>query len=304
MKLRPAAWKCISDVLFLFLFISCCVIPTNVFSATIFVGIGNDGYFNDVIGLRDAISSGLYLNDDFRAYTFEDREGSEVLETILGLQGVFNSGDTLIWYYSGHSRRVYDGTEHDETGPSSWAESKYDEAIGIKGHTDRVTDDELSNAFSSISQENANIITIFDTCYAGGFVGGEKDLNMVPGLTFMGSSGETEDSYSINGQSYSVFTQGLINALSDDSADYDGNRILTTGEWLKYASSYIESTIVGSKQHVPPLTGQNISVGRTLPVPLPSAFVLLAGGIAAFKLRLSAVGRGLKAVSACSTFRH
>ena len=100
MKLRPAAWKCISDVLFLFLFISCCVIPTNVFSATIFVGIGNDGYFNDVIGLRDAISSGLYLNDDFRAYTFEDREGSEVLETILGLQRVFKLLKLLLLWHN------------------------------------------------------------------------------------------------------------------------------------------------------------------------------------------------------------
>ncbi len=264
-------------VLLAILFFTGCSLPSSVFSATIFVGIGNDGYFHDVEGMLGAISSGLQMDGGLQSHVFKDGEGSEILRVIRDINSIFHSGDTMIWYYSGHSRRVKD-TDHDETGPDSWAASSYDETIGLRNHPDRITDDELSLAFSAIASKNVRIITIFDTCYAGGFVGGEKDLNSVNGLTFMGSSGEKEDSFSISGQPYSVFTQGLINAIADASGDYDGNGILSTGEWLSYASIYVDSTIVSDQQHPAPLYGPDVAVGRFVPVPLPVAAFLLATG--------------------------
>ncbi len=292
-------------MLVVFMLLAGCVMPSAALSATIFLGIGNDGYSNDVEGLLDAVSAELSAYGGVSAYTLANQEGSDILKAIMDIKGVFHPGDTLIWYYSGHSRRVYD-INHDETGASSWAETKHDEAIGIRYHRDRATDDQLADAFASIAMDDAQIITIFDTCYAGGFVGGEDDLNSVPGgITFLASSKETEDSWSIDGDTYSLFTQGLINALPKASAHYKGDEAPTVLELFEYAYSHIELT--GMPDNIsqnPVFWDEDTPVGNTLPVPLPSAFMLLAGGIAALKLRLSAVGRGLKLVSACSTFRH
>ncbi len=285
MRQKFKACNYVSGVLILFLLLAGCIMPSSVFSSTIFLGIGNDGYFNDVKGLHKAVSSELSPYGGFSAYMLQNQEGSAILDAIMDLKSSFHSGDTLIWFYSGHSRRVKD-VDHDETGASSWAETRYDEAIGIRYHSDRATDDQLADAFASIAREDASIITIFDTCYAGGFVGGEKDLNSIPGgVTFLASSKEDEDSWSIDGQPYSIFTQSLINAISDASDHYKGNGTMIVDDLFRHVMGYIElSDLPGYISQTPYGWDLSMPVSRPLPIPLPGTLGLLSIGLGLLKL--------------------
>jgi len=271
-------------VFFAALLFTGCIVPSSAFSATIFVGIGNDGYYQDVQGMLQAVSS-LSFDGPLTAYTYENRTAPQIKSDIADLKAVFHSDDTLIWYYSGHAGHVSD-TDGDEPVVSS-DHKNFDEAIGLKYHGGWLSDDELSLAFSDLMVEGGNIITIFDTCFAGGFVGGEKDLNSVDGLTFLASSGETEDSYSVHGQPYSVFTQGLINAVYAASDHFDGSGAVTADSLFEYAMSHIHVDLPDNKSQTPFYWDESIPLDPALPVPLPATVLLLAAGLGLLKLRFA-----------------
>lgn len=246
-------------------------------AATIFTGIGNDGFFSDVIGIFSTMQTSPSLKKISDQYLHEDLSGSSIASSISSLQSVLQPNDTLIWYYSGHGGWEYDGSDHDETATGSFAEDNYDETIGLLYGSDPISDDELGQAFLSLSSTGSRIVTIFDACYAGGFIGGANDLNMVPGLTFLGSSGELEDSYSYDDQPYSIFTQGLIDGLTGFSADFDGDGLLMASEWFEFASDY---TLAGVGNQHPVFWGDDVLIADVAAVPLPGAFWLLGGGLA------------------------
>lgn len=249
--------------------------PPVCASATIFAGVGNDGYFRDLQGVYTTLNGVTPLNSGNSLH--ENLPGSAIAESVLSLQSVLQPDDMLIWYYSGHGGWQYDGSEHDETATGSFAKDNYDESVGLLYGSDSLTDDELSQAFLSLSSTGSRIVTIFDACYAGGFIGGANDLNRVPGLTFLGSSGELEDSYSYDDQPYSIFTQGLIDGLIDFSADLDDDGLLMASEWFGFASDYTVGSV--NNQH-PVLWGADVLIAGVSAVPLPGAFWLLGGGLA------------------------
>ncbi len=250
-------------------------IPTQGLAATIFYGVGNDGYFNDVRGLFSALEAVTPLDHLSDNFLFANRSGAEMATSIYGLGSVLGPGDTLIWYYSGHGNYAPD-TNRDESAAGTFAKDAYDESIGLLGGSAPLFDDGLSNALLTLSDRSVRIITIFDTCYSGGFIGGTNDLNIVPGLTFLASSGEQEDSYAYDSDPFSIFTTGLIKGLQGLDADRDGNGLLTAMEWFDYAYDYTVGSV--DRQH-PVFYGDDVLIASARPVPLPGAVWLLGGAL-------------------------
>jgi hypothetical protein len=243
--------------------------------------VGNDGYVTDLRGVYGALAGLPGMNGLSDQYLRENLDGPAIAASINALVPVVQPGDTLIWFYSGHGGWQYDGAERDETAVGSAALDRYDETIGLRYGTSPLTDDGLAQAFSTLAASGGNIITIFDACYAGGFVGGVRDLNSVEGLTFLGSSTEVEDSYSYDEDPYSIFTQGLINGLSGTAADSNSDGLLMAGEWFDFAYGFTTGSV--SRQH-PVFLGNDVLIGEVSPVPLPGAVWLLGSGLAGLKL--------------------
>jgi hypothetical protein len=253
--------------------------PPSLEAATIFAGLGNSGYFSDAMGLSEALRDPGGYGGMWDVYLYEDLDGPAIVSTVMSLGLLLRPSDTLIWYYSGHGGWRSDQTDRDETAPGSFAVDRYDETMGMLNGDKSLADDELAQAFMSISDTGASVVTILDMCYAGGFIGGALDLNRVSGLTFFASSTETEDSYRYENEAYSIFTQGLISGLLDTGADRDGDGMLLTGEWFTFAADYTRGRT--DDQH-PVFWGDGgLTVGAPAPVPLPGAFWLLGSGLAA-----------------------
>jgi hypothetical protein len=265
-------WSAAAIALLLALFPGC------VFAATIFAGVGNDGYFTDLQGVYGAMSHlpGLHGLPDH--YLHENLDGPAIAVAINNLAPVVGAGDTLIWFYSGHGGWKYDGADHDESAVGSFAADSFDETIGLRYGANPLTDDGLSGAFSALAASGATIVTIFDACYAGGFIGGVNDLNRVPGLTFLGSSTELEDSYSYDDEPFGIFTQGLISGLEDGAADANNDGLLMSGEWFDFAANYTEGRV--DNQHPVFWGDDDLLISNFSPVPLPSAFLLFGSGLA------------------------
>jgi len=243
-------------------------LPASASAATFFAGIGNDGYYQDVVGLQDSLTSVYPLAGTF---LYENLSASEMAASTSLLQGVVGADDTLIWYYSGHGNWQADGADQDETAAGSFAVDNLDETIGMQGSSDQLTDDQLAVIFQSIANAGTRVVSIMDACYAGGFIGGVDDLNGVENLIFLGSSGELEDSYRRNGSPYSIFTQALIDALAADD-----NGLLTAGMWFDAA---YDATVAQTSQQHPVFWGDSDFVISAAPVPLPKTLWLLLSGL-------------------------
>ena len=75
--------------------------PNPGTAKTIFYGVGNDGYFADVIGIESALS-GVIGSDSFSSYTYSNLAGRGIVNSTVALKPFLTPEDTLIWYYSGH----------------------------------------------------------------------------------------------------------------------------------------------------------------------------------------------------------
>ncbi|MCD4722514.1 MAG: caspase family protein [Desulfobacula sp.] len=241
------------------------VFSLPAYSATWFAGTGNDGYITDVNGIFLALSNSPGLQDiSTNNFIYGNQAGSGIQNSINNLSSFVQQGDILFWYYSGHGSFTED-IDQDEIVPS--ALNNYDEALGLLNNSDRITDDNLALAFNNLSLAGTTIITLFDTCYAGGFIGGNNDLNTVPGLIFFGSSTEVEDSYAYTNEPYSIFTQGLILGLEDFNADLDKDGIILAQEWFDFSYDYTTGRV--SNQH-PVFSGNGdmvISSMHSVPIP-------------------------------------
>ena len=244
---------------------------------TIFYGVGNDGYFADVTGLETALSLSIGA-DAFSSYTYSNLAGSEIYNSTVSLQPFLAPQDTLVWYYSGHGDFLPDDIAGDETQAGSQALDSYDEAIGLLGSGDRLTDDNLATALNSLAGTTNNILAIVDMCYAGGMIGGTSDLNTISNLTFFGSSTEQELSYSFANDPYSLFTSSLINGLTDWTADSDHDGILMASEWFQF--SYTDTVGALGYQH-PIFYGDDLIIASQppAPVPIPGTIILLGSGM-------------------------
>ena len=251
------------------LLIVCLLIIRPAFCATWFAGIGNDGYINDVNGMFSALSNSPGMQDiAINSIIFENQPGSGIENSIYNLGSSVHQEDLIFWYYSGHGSCT-DDVNQDETAAGSTAFNDYDETIGLLNHSDQITDDNLALAFNSLSLTGATIITLFDTCYAGGFIGGNNDLNTVPGLTFFGSSMEYEESYSYTNEPYSIFTQGLVLGLEDFNADLNKDGSFIAQEGFDFSYNYTTGSVLN--QH-PVFSGNgDIIISSIHSVPIPGS---------------------------------
>ena len=258
-------------------------IPPVGIAKTVFYGVGNDGYFNDVVGIETALSRSIGA-DDFISYAYANLSGNNIYNTTLALRPLLTGDDTLVWYYSGHGGYISDDAAGDETRSGSTALDSYDEVIGLQGDRDWLSDDELAGALNSLADTASDVLVIADMCYAGGLVGGTDDLNTASGLTFFGSSSELEPSYSFASDPYSLFTDSLINGLSNWAADSDRDGILLASEWFQY--SY-DLTVDSWGVQQPVYFGEDLMIASQTPapVPIPGTVFLLATGLFPLWLR-------------------
>ncbi len=270
-------------MLFAWVFVVIPLFPHPGLAKTIFYGVGNEGYYTDVIGIETALSGSIGA-DEFTSYTYSNLAGGDIYKSTVALKPLLTLDDTLVWYYSGHGHFFPDDIPGDETQPGTFALDSYDEAIGMQEGSDLLSDDELAGALKSLADTTAGILTIVDVCYAGGLVGGTGDLNTVSGLTFFGSSSELELSYSFLSDSYSLFTGSLINGLSDWAADSDNNDTLWASEWFQY--SY-DATVGSLESQRPVFYGKDMIIASQppIPVPLPGTVFLLGTGLFSLYMR-------------------
>ena len=257
--------------------------PNPGTAKTIFYGVGNDGYFADVIGIESALS-GVIGSDSFSSYTYSNLAGRDIFNSTVALKPFLTPEDTLIWYYSGHGHFFPDDLLEDETQSGSSALDSYDEALGLQGNSDWLSDDQLASALNNLADTTAGILTIADMCYAGGLVGGSSDLNTVPGLTFFGSSSELDLSYAFSSDPYSLFTDSLISGLANWSADSNSDGTLWASEWFQYS----QIATVGSLEFQQPVFyGDDMIIASQMPtpVPLPGTVFLLGTGILSLLIR-------------------
>lgn len=238
-----------------------------VYSASWFSGIGNDGYLNDVTGLYNILRKTPGWDDiSDNHFLGSDLSGPKITDSIFTLGSRMQPGDRLFWYYSGHGSFVSDA-DNDESAPGATALNTWDETIGQQNDMHPFTDDDLAAAFQPISEKKIHIISVLDTCYAGGFVGGAGDVNSIPHIVFMGSSAEDQESYSYSDEPYSIFTQGLISGLESFNAASDPGELLTALAWFEAANS---STLARGLDQNPVFHGNPetiIIAVRAVPVP-------------------------------------
>lgn len=265
------------------LFFICSVLPAH--AAIWFAGTGNDGYISDVQGIFQALENSPGLTDiSVNSFMYADQDGTAIQNSITGLVPLVQPGDLLFWYYSGHGAYTGDD-DQDESLAGSSAANAYDETLGLRNQADPIRDDGLALALEGISLSGASIVAMIDACYAGGFIGGTRDLDSVSGLTFLGSSREGELSYAYSNEPYSIFTTGLIRGLENLNADENGDGTLLAGEWFAYSSAYTQDQV--SYQH-PVFSGDPDRVICSLyPVPVPgSGILLLSAGMVVFGWKL------------------
>ena len=259
--------------------------PNPGLARTIFYGVGNDGYFTDVIGIETALS-GAIGSDAFSSYTYSNLAGRDIYNTTVALKPLLQPDDTLVWYYSGHGHFFPDDLAGDETQSVSSALDSYDEAVGLQGNSDWLSDDQLAGALNRLADTTAGILAIADMCYAGGLVGGTADLNTVTGLTFFGSSSELDLSYAFSSDPYSLFTDSLINGLANWSADSDSDGNLWASEWFQYSYDFTVDSL--GVQH-PVYYGEDLMIASQTPapVPIPGTVFLLGSGLLSLLIRRS-----------------
>jgi len=218
-----------------------------------FLGVGNDGFFSDVTGVHNAYTHSPNPDEiPIHSRLLSNRGGSTIVSDINWLRINARPGDRAVFYYSGHGETTYDYNGDER---SYWPRNTSDETIGLSYNM--ATDDQIASALGRIDQA-VPVVAIFDVCYAGGMVGGARDLNALPNAFVMMSSREDQVSY--GGWGYSRFTQQLVNALGPTlPADTTGDGSVTFQEWFDYtrgrvsgqSPQYFDSGIVGSLPLIP-----------------------------------------------------
>ena len=240
--------------------------PPSAVADVWFLGVGNDGYYTDIAGVYNAYTRlPNPYETPIHSRLLSNHGGSTIVSDIRWLSDSARPGDVAIFFYSGHGgqRSDYSGEES-----AGWAINSYDETIGLSYNW--CTDDQLAGAFGNIDP-GVPLVAIFDSCYAGGMVGGREDLNALPNVYAMMSS--CEDQVSYGGSTYSRFAEQLINGLGYGlPADTSDDGTVTFDEWFGYADLHVYG------QDPVSYDAGGMGALPIIPVPEPATVSLLALG--------------------------
>lgn len=237
-----------------------------------FLGIGNDGFFSDAQGIYNEFSPHWTAGGDtVNSNLLADRDGPTLIGDLAWLTSNAGAGDLAVFYYSGHSATVADANGDEALGTALTAN---DETVGLQSGGN-ATDDQVADALAGIHPD-ASLLVMFDTCFAGGFVGGTQDLDTINTLLFLGGSLETENSFS--GSPYSRFTNSLVDTVRATpngwAADADTDGMLTFDELFGHAAA-----ITIGQTPVAYTAGGASGDYAVFVTPEPATIVLLAAGI-------------------------
>ena len=239
-----------------------------------FLGVGNDGYDMDTMGVFNALSpQWTATGDTVHSQLFVNHDGPQI-ETDLGwLVGNAGPGDLAVFYYSGHGSWEFEDNGDELAG---LALDEPDETIGtLAGNWSR--EDQITAALME-TNPGATVLTVFDSCYSGGFVGGTQDLNALVNVLFLAACTELELSY--GGNPFSVLTTQLINALGSSlPGDANSDGMMTFNEWFDYADARVTG------QTTTPYVGFAGGGDYPIIIPEPATIGLIAAGLAGLVAR-------------------
>lgn len=196
----------------LFVFVTLLIWTTPMAQAnTIFVGIGNDGFKNDINFADRSLSPYASVHAEF------DQNGAMLGELSVDANDLrAGQPDVLIFYYAGHGQTKADPDDRGDT----------DLQIGtFAAGTTPVTDDQLTSTISDINGKfpTAGIMVILDACHAGQAVDDSNDLASVD--AFVVGSARKDECASEDSAVAGVFNAAFKRVKGDFEADsnHDGN---------------------------------------------------------------------------------
>ncbi len=193
----------------------------------------------------------------------DEASGQQIVSGISSFAGYVGEDDVLIFHYMAHGGTgstdsdaddgIVSGPEDNDPHPNRYRpggdpDVAYDsepyaeeEFLGKTGQT-YASDDQIAAAFADFElHTSATVLTIYDTCHGGGFVGGSNDMNASApasnnGLYVMMTVPEQGLGIGITGD-YPDYVGLLTLALAETAAG-----VMTSDEWLQAAVDYGATT--------------------------------------------------------------
>jgi hypothetical protein len=208
-------------------------------------------------------------------YNWADNDksvGSDIFSAANSIAAVIQPGDSLIFYYSGHGIGGSDYDEQDFLKPMLNSEFQ---------------DNDLAIAFAGSAYTKVNKFFLIDCCHSQGMWKNDSefdaDLEMLPKISFLGSSSEDGDAY-YNSETGSYFTNAILSSLQPSST-FDN---LVTSAMLASgtnATGYTKGDGSDLKTwQAVRFTSSDFNANATLgtPVPEPATLLMLFSGVVIF----------------------
>ena len=268
-------------IITILLFLFSCTLNTDDGSTTSYaVIVGINDYLNsqvndlnwcvnDAEGIKQALIDAGW--DENNITLLVDDNGStnatknNILNALSGMIQKADADDFILFYYSGHGTQVTDQNGDEADG--------IDEAIvpvDFDGNSaSLILDDELGELFSQSKTQKG--VFIFDSCFSGGFINkettggdyrvkgisiypvnlkstqpisGDLDVYNIPVLTASAQDKVSSESATLQ---HGVFTYWILEGLSDNNADYNGDGYITVREIFKFAETYTKESTGGAQ---------------------------------------------------------
>jgi len=210
----------------------------------------NDRYWSSLSRYPEWSSSRNLLRDNLDANDLDRSSGDSVYDDLVWYSNNLQSGDVLMFTYSGHggwtmndlytpdegstSRPIANDPDPDNDGPYAG-----EEFFGWTGSTQYLRDDHLTDIFAGFDP-GVTVVVVSGACHGGGWVGGSHDLNASAPATNNGLYailGAPEQGYGIGVGPFPVYYEILLTTALAETLDSH----MTMSAWYEAAMLYGES---------------------------------------------------------------